>query len=641
LATTSDKDSASAVARSADPDAKSSPTIIELPEHTVEVVSDSGEGAQKCGQIFGAVSAKMGNGVWTVEIIPAEIQPPPRTPTSASGNRIRVGSGPVTNWGDDSNLVVAFNEQVLLARHRLEALAEDAVIILEDKWATHDDEQIRQEWRDAMEELSTRAYRIVPVPMEEQCLTLVDDPRRGKNMFALGLLTHIYARDAAKVRDQINAQFRKKSKEVCERNIALLDLGIRWAEENLDFGFEIPAAMSDEPKVVMNGNQAIAMGAVASGMELCAMYPITPATSVSHHLGEIFEQFGGIVHQAEDEIAAIGVAIGASFAGKVAFTITSGPGLALKTEYIGLAIMTEVPLVLVDVQRGGPSTGLPTKVEQSDLLAALFGQPGDAPHVVLAPATIEECFHCIITARRIAEAFRCVVMVLTDANLATGVQPFPRPALDPQWHAAPPALDAVPEGVRPYEWDPKLGLSQRFIPGQPGGMHTATGLAHDESSRVAYDPAVNERGAAMRSRKMAVLQQTLKPPRPHGDESGDLLVVGWGSTKGAIEEAVDRVRAEGLSVSSLHVTFLSPLEPGLADIFRGYRKVMTVEINYSDEAGAEHITEENRRRGQLCWLLRANTLVDVDCWTRVPGQPLRPSMIADAIRDQVLAGVRS
>jgi 2-oxoglutarate ferredoxin oxidoreductase subunit alpha len=391
----------------------------------------------------------------------------------------------------------------------------------------------------------------------------------------------------------------------------------------------------------MNGNQAVAMGAVAAGMELCAMYPITPATSVSHHLGEIFEQFGGIVHQAEDEIAAIGVAIGASYAGKVAFTITSGPGLALKTEYIGLAIMTEIPLVLIDVQRGGPSTGLPTKVEQSDLLAALFGQPGDAPHVVLAPATIEECFHSIITARRIAEAFRCVVMVLTDANLATGVQPFPRPALDPRWHASPPALDPVPEGVRPYEWDPKLGLSQRFIPGQPGGMHTATGLAHDESSHVAYDPAVNERGSAMRSRKIAVLQQTLKPPVPHGDESGDLLVVGWGSTKGAIEEAVDRVRAEGLSVSSLHVTFLSPLEPGLADIFRRYKKVMTVEINYSDTLDGEYVTEENRRRGQLCWLLRANTLVDVDCWTRVPGQPLRPSMIAEAMRDKVLAEVPS
>lgn len=610
---------------------------IRLSEHTVEIVSDSGEGAQKCGQLFGSVSAKMGNGVWTVEIIPAEIQPPPRTLTSGSGNRIRVGSSPVTNWGDESNLVVAFNEQVLLSRHRLGALAEDAIILIEDCWSHHDDEKIRGEWEAAMEELSHRSYRIIPVPMEEQCLTVVDETRRGKNMFVLGLLSWLYHRDVELVRDEIKHIFRKKSPEIAERNIQLLELGVRWAEKHLDFRFKIPTTVSKQPKVVMNGNQAIALGAVAAGMELCAMYPITPATSVSHHLGDVFESFGGIVHQAEDEIAAAGVAIGASYAGKVAFTVTSGPGLALKTESIALAVMTEIPLVVVNVQRGGPSTGLPTKVEQSDLLAAIFGQPGDAPHVVLAPATIEECFHCMITARRVAEAFRCVVIVLTDANLATGVQPFPRPQLDPNWHAPPPSMDPVPEGVRPYEWDPELGLSRRFIPGQPGGEHTATGLAHDEESHVAYDPEVNEHGAAMRSRKMAVFQQTLKPPSVYGAASGDLLVVGWGSTKGAIEEAVDRAGrgGEGLAVSSLHLTFLSPMEPGLKQIFRRFKQVMTVEINYSDRLDDPHITEENRRLGQLCWLLRAHTLTDVDCWTRVPGQPLRPGRIHEVIRNRL------
>src|SRR5512134_330317 len=226
----------------------------------------------------------------------------------------------------------------------------------------------------------------------------------------------------------------------------------------------------------MNGNEALGMGAIASGMELCAMYPITPATSVSHWLAEVMEKFGGVLHQAEDEIAAVGVAIGASYAGKVAFTVTSGPGLALKTEFIGLAAMTEIPLVVVDVQRGGPSTGLPTKVEQSDLLAALFGQPGDAPHVVIAPATIEECFHIMITARRIAETFRCVVIVLSDANLASGVQPYPRPELDPRWMADPVDQGPVPPGMRPYDWDHETGLSRRFVPGQPGGMFTLTGL---------------------------------------------------------------------------------------------------------------------------------------------------------------------
>ncbi len=636
-----DSPSSTAVLEESSPTATpGSPTVIKVPEHTVEVVSDAGEGAQKCGQIFGAVSAKMGNGVWTVEIIPAEIQPPARTITSASGNRIRIGTEPVTNWGDETNLVVAFNEQVLLGRHRLNALADDAVILLEDMWASHDDEDIRQEWTDAMEELSSRSYRVIPVPMEEQCLTVVENARRGKNMFVLGMLAEIYGRDVEKVREQIAIQFMKKSQEVCDRNIELMGLGVRWAHDNIDFRIDVPATPSDQAKVVMNGNQALAMGAIAAGMELCAMYPITPATSASHYLGEIFERFGGIVHQAEDEIAAIGVAIGASYADKVAFTITSGPGLALKTEYIGLAVMTEVPLVIVDVQRGGPSTGLPTKVEQSDLLAAIFGQPGDTPHVVLAPATIEECFHSMITARRIAEALRCPVIVLTDANLATGVQPFQRPELDVRWQAAPVDQSPVPEGVRPYDWDPECGLSQRFVPGQPGGMHTVTGLAHDESSHIAHDPSVNQRGAAMRSRKLAVLAHTLKTPRVYGDPSGDLLLVGWGSTRGGIEEAVDRARDEGLSVSSVNLTFLSPLEPGLKEIFQRFRKVLTVEINYSDEPDAPFITDANRRRGQLCWLLRAHTLEDIDCWTRVPGEPLRPRSIVEAIKQHLPGGVK-
>ena len=612
---------------------RAAPTIRRLREHTVEVVSDSGEGAQKCSQIFGAVTAKMGNGVWTVEIIPAEIQPPARVPEGASGNRIRIGAGQVTNWGDETNLVVAFNEQVLLARHRLKALAPDATVLIEDKWATHDDPEIREQWTRTMAELSSTGYRLVMVPMEEQCLTLVDDPRKGKNMFALGMLSWIYDRDLERVYEQIAHTFRKKSEAVYQRNVELVNLGYAWAAEHLDFRIAIPPEPNEQAMVVMNGNEALGMGAIASGMELCAMYPITPATSVSHYLSEVFERFGGVVHQAEDEIAAAGVAIGASYAGKVAFTITSGPGLALKTEFLGLAIMTEIPLVVVDVQRGGPSTGLPTKVEQSDLLAALYAQPGDAPRVVLAPATIEECFHIMVTARRIAEAFRCVVMVLSDANLATGVQPFPRPSLDVRWQADALDLGAVPEGMKAYAWNADTGLSRRVIPGQGGGMHTVTGLSHDEGSKVAYSAGVHAKGMAMRSRKLAVLGSLLAPPTPYGADAGDLLIIGWGSTKGAIEEAVDRARAAGGSVASLHLRFLSPMEPGLAEIFRRFRKVATVEINYSDTVGDPYITEENRRRGQLSWLLRAQTLVDVDCWTRTPGEPLRPAAIVEAIHD--------
>ncbi len=609
--------------------------VIKTNEHVLEIVSDSGEGAQKCGQIFASVAAKMSYGVWTVEIIPAEIEPPARTPASASGNLIRFGRDQVTNWGDETNLVVAFNEQVLLSRHRLNALADDCVILIESMWSEHADEEIRQEWKAALEEMAERNYRIIPVPMQEECLRRVDDPRKGKNMFALGLLAHTCGLDIEKIYDQIRQQFAKKAPEVSKSNCDLLDLGVAWAEQNLDFRIDVPRVEVDEPRVVMNGNQASALGAVAAGMEFCAMYPITPATSVSHYLCDMFETYGGKVHQSEDEIAAAGVAIGASYAGKVALTVTSGPGLALKAEFIGLAIMTEIPLVVLDVQRGGPSTGLPTKVEQSDLLASLFGQPGDAPRVVMAPATIEECFHAMVTARRIAKTFRCVVIVLSDANLASGQQQFRRPALDEHWHAAPANHRAVGRDERPYDWDPETGLSLRIVPGQPGGMHTVTGLNHDRDSKVDYGPEGNQLGCDMRSRKLALLHETLSPPPIYGEDSGKLLIVGWGSTRGAIEEAVDRARAAGHSVSSTHLTFLSPMQPGLSEIFERFDHVLSVEINYSDDLNSPHITRENRRVGQLALLLRAQTLVDVDSWGRVPGQPLRPSQIHEAINNKL------
>lgn len=614
------------------------PNIITVPEHTVEIITNSGEGAQKCAQIFGQTCAKMGNGVWTVEIIPAEIEPPHHTVTSTSGNIIRFGTEKVTNWGDQSKLAVAFNDQVCLSRHRLGSFEDNCIILHESMWENHEDETIRENYKNAMEEMSSKNYRFIGVPIEEETLKIVDNAQHGKNMFALGLLTEIYQRDLSIIERQIAHIFKHKSAKVTEVNIELVKHGIQWARENLDFQFDIESKPAEEERVVMNGNQASALGAIAAGMDFCAMYPITPATSVSHELAAVIENYGGMVHQAEDEIAAAGVALGASYGGKVALTVTSGPGLALKTEFLALAVMTEIPLVVLDVQRGGPSTGLPTKVEQSDLLAALYAQPGDAPKVVIAPRSIEECFHSMVTARRIAETFRCVVLVLTDANLATGVQQFTRPEFDERWQQDPIDFSPVPKDLRPYEWDPETGLSKRIIPGTPGGAHTVTGLAHDEFSRVSYDPESNERGCKMRSRKLAVFQTTLMPPEVYGDQEGDLLVVGWGSTQGAIEEAVDRARDQGKSISTCQLTFLSPLEPGLKEIFSRFKKVMTVEINYSDTVGDPYITEETRRYGQLAWLLRAHTLIDIDCWTSCPGQPLRPKDIYNSIMQKVDTG---
>jgi len=608
------------------------PRVEVVPEAIVEFVSDSGEGAQTAGQLFGTVSAKMGNGVWTVEIIPAEIEPPHRSRSGASGNRIRIAGGPVTNMGEAADVVIAFNEQVPYSRIDVGALREGTLIFLESRWRDDPDESIRENYREVLEDFQKRGYVVIEVPMERECLELVPDPRRGKNMWALGLLCAVYERDMEKMQIEVERKLSRKGKKVVDTNVALVQAGHRWATEHVPFRFRVPVNPSSEPMVVMNGNQAVALGIMAAGIEVCSMYPITPATSVSHYLASALSEAGGFMHQAEDEISAIGFALGASYAGKTPVTVTSGPGLSLKTEFLALAVMAELPIVIVVVQRGSPSTGLPTRVEQGDLLAALYGEPGHAPKIILAPSTIEECFQFMITARKLAESFRSPVIVLTDANLATGQQPFPRPKIDESWLSPPIDQSDWDESVAPYDWNPETGLSSRPIAGQRGGAYVLTGLAHDERSKVAYESATNQRAMAMRSRKLATLQRSLKPPTVYGDPEGDLLVVGWGSTRGAIEEAVDLARAEGAKVSSLNIRFLSPLEPGLKEIFQRFKQVITVEINYSDDTEAPNITQENRAYSELCWLLRANTLVDVDCWSRVGGVPLAPGVIVREIR---------
>src|SRR5450631_917839 len=601
--------------------APSGKTAVTLSEHIVEIISDSGEGAQRCGQSLAAIAARMGNGVWTVEIIPAEIRPPARSVAGGSGNRIRLGSGHVTNGGNETDLVIAFNEQVLLGRVRTGELKPGCTILLESMWRESKDQKIAATYIETHDQLMKAGYKVIEIPMERECRLIVADAKRGKNMFALGMLCNIYSFDLQLGRDQIARIFGKKDASVIESNVKLLNAGYDWAEKNLDFKYRIPATRSTEPQIVINGNTALALGVLASGMEICAMYPITPATSVSHYLSDVFEKVGGVVHQAEDEISACAFAIGASYAGKCTVTVTSGPGFSLKQEAIGLAVMGEIPLVVVNVQRGGPSTGQPTKMEQGDLMAAIFGSYGDAPKVVMAPGTIEECFYSIITARKIAETFNMVVVILTDAGLATSQQPFPRPKFNESWIAPPVDQSPVPEGAKPYDWDKTTGLARRFIPGQPNGMHTVTGLAHDRLSHVAYDADTNEESLRARSLKLAALARTLQAPPLFGDDDGDLLVIGWGSTQGAIEETVETLNAEGLKVSSMHLRFLQPLPPGIKEAMQRFKQVMTIESNW--------------RYSALAMLLRARYLVDVACWTEVRGQPIKPGTMCRVIREKL------
>ena len=593
------------------------------------VISDSGEGAQRCGQSLAAIAARSGNGIWTVEIIPAEIQPPARSVAGASGIRIRIGSKRVTNGGDQTDLVVAFNEQVLLGRVKAGELKKGATIILESMWREHADPAIAASYASTVTALREGGFHLIEAPLERECRKLVADARKGKNMFVLGMLCSIYSLDLELAREQVALTFGKKDRAVIDTNVKLLEAGFAWGEANLDFKYAIPAERSKVAQVVTSGNTAIALGVLASGMDICAMYPITPATSASHYLSECFEKVGGLVHQAEDEIAACAFAIGASYAGRCAVTITSGPGYSLKQEGIGLAVMAEIPLVIVNVQRGGPSTGQPTKVEQGDLLTSIYGSHGDAPKVVMAVSGIEDCFYSMITARKIAETFNMVVVVLSDAILSTAQQPFARPQFSEEWLAPPIDQSPVPEGAKPYDWDPVTGIARRFVPGQPGGMHTITGLAHDRMSKVAYDPSINEEGLRMRSLKLATLARTLKPPPVYGADEGDLLLVGWGSTQGVIEEAVDRLRAKGHAVSSLHLRFLQPMASGIKPILQRFRQVMTIEGNWSDRLEDEVIDDDNRRYSALAMMLRARTLVDVDCWSESRGQPIKPGSVME------------
>jgi 2-oxoglutarate ferredoxin oxidoreductase subunit alpha len=603
--------------------------------HVVEVVSDSGEGAQKCGQSFASIAAKMGYGIWTVEIIPAEIQPPVRSLAGASGNRIRLAGSQVTNGGDEVDLIVALNEQVLLGRVDSGELKPGATILLESKWREDNDPGIATAYAEAYDRLVAEGFNLVEIPMERFCLEHTDNPWRGKNMFVLGMLCSIYTLDMEIARRQVEFTFAGKSKAIIDTNLALLDSGFTWARQNLDLCYTLTPMETAASLIVTNGNTAIGLGIMASGMEVATMYPITPATSASHFLSEVFEKVGGVVHQAEDEIAACNFAIGASYAGKCAVTITSGPGYSLKQEALGFASMAEIPLVVVNVQRGGPSTGQPTKTEQGDLLSVCFGSHGDAPKVVMTPYDIEDSFHTMITARKIAEAFNIVVVVLTDASLATAQQSYSRPVFSEDWMAPPIDQRPIPEGEKPYDWDAHTGIARRFIPGQPNGMHCLTGLSHDRNSDVVYDPRVNEEGLRHRSLKLAAFQKTLLPPTVHGPDKGDLLIVGWGSTRGAVEEAVDRLREEGHAVSSVHLRFIQPMAGGMKELMEGFEQVLVVENNWSDDIRNELMDEDNRRFSSLALLLRARYLVDVDCWTECRGQPLKPGAVTAAVRERM------
>lgn len=606
---------------------QAAPAVETIPEHIVEIVSSNGDGAETCGAWFADVCVRNGYGLWRAEIAPADMGDRGDAGVGTSGYRVRMGTRRVTNPGGGADVVVALDVAALYSRIQAGALRSGTLVFVDRSAAENPEERVRARHAEAMDDLRWRGYEIVEIPLAAECR------RRSPetwSCWALGLLCALYSFD-----EECGTETMARRQGVAEDGEAQAEIfhaGYAWGIQHARTRFRVPAIPPAEPMVAMNGNEAIALGVLAAGIEVCAMYPIAPAAPAATILAEALPDAGGVLHEAEDEIAAIGFSIGASYAGKTAATITSGPGLALQTEFLGYAVMAEVPLVVVIVQRAGPSTGQPNRFEQGDLLAALHASPGDNPKIILAPATIAECFHFVITARRLAENFRGPVILLSDAVLATGRQAFPKPPLEEAWMAGPVEQEPWDVAVAPFAWDPETGLSRRPVPGQRGGEHVVTGLAHNERSEPAGEAAVNQQAMEMRSRKLAVLQSALPPPRVHGDDSGDLLVVGWGSTLGCIEEAVDMLRAEGRQVSSVHLRFLSPLEPKLKALFQRFGRVITVEVNYSDPVEAPFMTSESRRYSQLAQLLRSQTLIDIDCWSQVRGSPIPPSRIAAELR---------
>ena len=622
-------------------------TVLHLREHTVEIVSDSGEGAQKCGQIFGAVCAKMGNGVWTVEIIPAEIQPPPRIPegrerhtafASASGRSPTGATRPTSSSPSTSRCCWRGTGSARWRRRRDRCSSRTS-------GRPHDDADIRAAWDGgdgrALRHGTTGSSRC---RWKSSASRIVDNPAQGEeHVRASACSRAIYGRDMERIQEQIALRLPQEERGGvrAERRAARARLR-RGPTEHLDFRIEVPgaarptAAGGDERQ---RGARRSARS--PSGMELCAMYPITPATSVSHYLGEVFERFGGIVHQAEDEIAAAGVAIGASYAGKVAFTVTSGPGLALKTEFLGLAVMTEIPLVVdrraarrpehrtADQGRAvGPARGA---VRAAGRRAARGHRAGDDRGVL--PRHGHRAAHRRGVPHGGDGALRRQPRHRRDAVPAARSSTRAGRRRRSTSRRCPTGTKAVRLGRR------DRALARGSFPGQPGGMYTVTGLSHDEGSKVAYSSGVHQRSSAMRSRKLAVLQSMLAPPaglrRRRGRPAPRRLGEHQGRDRGG---GGPRARARDCACRRCTCASSRRSSRGSRRSSRASGRSCTVEINYSDEPDDPFITDENRRRGQLAWLLRAATLVDVDCWTRVPGEPLRPGAILDAIRDARAAG---
>jgi 2-oxoglutarate/2-oxoacid ferredoxin oxidoreductase subunit alpha len=601
-----------------------------LEQAVIRFAGDSGDGMQVTGSQFTNTVAMYGNDIATFPDYPAEIRAPAGTVPGVSGFQLHFSSSEVHTPGDSVDVLIAMNPAAL--KVNIADLKANGILIVNSDSFEESDLKKAHLTSNPMEDHSLDKFRVFPV--ELQRLTRVALQHLGldakamdrcKNFFALGMCYWLYNRSMDPTVRWIDEKFKKKPLLV-EANKLALKAGYSYCEatEAFQISYEIPPAQLS-PGLYRNlsGNQALAMGFVTAankaGLKLfLGSYPITPASDILHELSQ-YKNFGVLTFQAEDEIAAITSAIGASYAGSLALTTTSGPGMALKTEALGLAVATELPLVICDIQRGGPSTGLPTKTEQADLLQALFGRNSEAPIPVLAAATPGDCFWIAVEASRIALKYMVPVIVLSDGYLANGAEPWRIPNLD-EIPAFPVKFATDPEGFQPYKRNPETLSRPWAIPGTRGLEHRIGGLEkQDVTGNVNYEPLNHEKMVRIRAAKVEAIVQDIPNVLPNGDSEGDLLIVSWGSTYGAITQAVNGQREKGRKIGHLHLRHLNPLPANVGDVLKRYKRVLVPELNM----------------GQLLWVLRAKYLVNAEGLNKIQGRPFKQAELDQKIEEML------
>ena len=544
----------------------------------IRLAGNSQDGIQTAGALLARLAGRSDQEVMTYMTIPSTISGGP------SIFQVRIGSGEVLSAGDEADFLVAFYQHSYL--DHIGFLKEGGVLL-------YDSDQVQPDLQD-------KRYVYVGVSVTGLTVEALGGTAKdkGKNIFVLGLIAAIFHLDTDKLKGLIRERFGGKNESIVNTALMAFQAGYSYPVGNLlttRYEFEPRDRQGGVGQVTMDGNQALAYGLIAAGVRYGAGYPITPWSTVMEILRAELPKYGGLFVQAEDELAAVSLALGFSYAGYLSVTGSAGPGISLKTEAIGWASMAEIPLIVVNVQRGGPSTGLPTNVEQSDLYQAMFGSHGDSPRVVLAAATVEDCFYTALEAARIARKYSTPVFVLSDSSLATRIEAFDEPDLKSLMQDPRPDLSPRPSGYKPYPLD---GVTRHAPPGSrmiEGKYPVVTGLEHDEMGHPTGRPALHMGMTAKRRRKLQELAAEIPLPEVYGESRGQTLLVGWGSTFGPIREAVDRARAGGKSVSSIHLRHLHPLPSGLENVFARFDRIVVAEMNDQGLYGY----------GQLATILRA------------------------------------